>query len=118
MNMCRVGRESEKAIQLEIGTEIKIYVYMTGHAGPRLCECHPGTKFWHPPVEVTPFWHPRSGFGARFLFERPNKNKFSMKQNSNWNHFQQLLIHTFPPPLDQYNIFWPSQCIWLRWAQK
>ena len=28
---------------------------------------------------------------------RPNKNKFiSMKPNSNFNHFQQLLFHTFP----------------------
>ena len=26
------------------------------------------TKFWHPPVEVTQFWYPRSGFGALFRF--------------------------------------------------
>ena len=42
-------------------------LYMTAHAGPRRCECHPGTKFRHPPVEVTQFWHPKSGYGARFL---------------------------------------------------
>ena len=30
-----------------------------------------------------------------------------MKQNSNLDHFQQRLCHTFPPPLDQYNLFWP-----------
>ena len=28
---------------------------------------NPGTKLWRPPVEVTQFWCPRSGFGARFL---------------------------------------------------
>ena len=57
---------------------------MTDHAGPRHCEDHPGTKFWHPPIEVTQFWQPRSGFGARSRFER-QKNR--MKQNSNLNHF-------------------------------
>ena len=42
------------------------------------------------------------------VFERPIKIKFiSMKQNSNLNHFQQLLFHTSPPPLDQYNLFGP-----------
>ena len=28
-----------------------------------------------------------------------------MKPNNNLNHFQQLLFHTIPPPLDQYNHF-------------
>ena len=28
---------------------------MTDHAGSRRCECHPGTNFWHPPIEVTQF---------------------------------------------------------------
>ena len=28
-----------------------------------------------------------------------------MKQNINLNHFQQFLLNTFPPPLDQYNLF-------------
>ena len=38
-----------------------------------------------------------------FVFVKPNKNKFiSIKPNSNLNHFQQLLFHTMPPPLDQY----------------
>ena len=40
---------------------------MTDHAGPRRCECHPETNFWHPPLEVIQFWHPKSGFGARFF---------------------------------------------------
>ena len=39
--------------------------YMTDHAGPRRCKCHPGTNFWHPPIEVTQFWHP--------FFVRPKK---------------------------------------------
>ena len=44
-----------------------LLVDTTDHAGPRRCECHLGTNFWHPPIEVTQFWHPRSGIGARFL---------------------------------------------------
>ena len=28
-----------------------------------------------------------------------------MKPNSNLNHFKQLLFHTIPPSLDQYNLF-------------
>ena len=45
--------------------------YMTDQAGPRpargdRCECHLGTNFWHPPIEVTQFWYPRSCFGTRF----------------------------------------------------
>ena len=45
-----------------------ILVHMTDHAGPDArCECHMGTNFWPPPIEVTQFWHPRSGFGAHFL---------------------------------------------------
>ena len=28
---------------------------MTDHAGPRQCECHPGTNFWHTPIKVTQF---------------------------------------------------------------
>ena len=30
-----------------------------------------------------------------------------MKHNSNLNHLQQLLFHTFPLPLDQYNLSLP-----------
>ena len=79
---------------------------MTNPAGPRRCECHPGIKEWHPPVELAHFWHTRSGFGARFRFCNPNKNKFiSMKANSNLNHFQQLLFLTFPFPRLLNNLF-------------
>ena len=46
------------------------------------------------------FWHP-----FPFLKDQTKINSISMKQNSNWIHFQQLLFHTFPPPLDQYNLF-------------
>ena len=35
-------------------------LHMTDHAGPRRCEFHPGTNFWHPPIEVTQSWHPRN----------------------------------------------------------
>ena len=102
-------------------------VLMTDHAGPQRCEhwfllgeceCHPGTKFWHPPIEVTQFWHQRRGFGARFHFERLNKNKFiSMKQNGNLTKFQQLYFILSPPaqlPLLLINIifFWPYK----QWA--
>ena len=41
---------------------------MTDHAGPRRYECYPGTKLGRPPIEVTQFWRPRSGFGAHFRF--------------------------------------------------
>ena len=45
-----------------------IYIHITyDRPRTRRCECHPGTNFWHPPFEVTQFWHPRSGFGARFF---------------------------------------------------
>ena len=37
--------------------------------------------------------------------ERPKRIIISMKQNSNLNHFGQLLFHTFSPPLDKYNLF-------------
>ena len=40
---------------------------MTDHGGPRRCECHPGTDFRHPPVEVTKFCHPRSGLAPVFF---------------------------------------------------
>ena len=33
----------------------------------------------------------------------------SMKPSSNLNHFQQLLFHTIPPPLAQYNLFFVLQ---------
>ena len=39
---------------------------MTNHAGPPTLYVSPGTIFWHPPIEVTWFWHPKTGFGARF----------------------------------------------------
>ena len=44
--------------------------HMTDHAGGRrsVSVVNPGTKLWRPPVEVTQFWRPRSGFGARFRF--------------------------------------------------
>ena len=55
------------------------HLHMTDQAGPRHCEYHPGTKFWHPPIEVTQFWQPRSGFGARSRFER-QKKQYETKQ--------------------------------------
>ena len=45
---------------------------MTDHAGPRRCECHPGTNFLHPPVEVTQFWPPVERFWRPFLL-RPKR---------------------------------------------
>ena len=40
---------------------------MADHCG-RSSVVNPGTKLWRPPVAVTQFWRPRSGFGARFRF--------------------------------------------------
>ena len=47
-------------------------IYITDHAGSRRYKCNPCTMLWRPPVEVTQFWRPRSGFGARF-FVKPKK---------------------------------------------
>ena len=42
-----------------------------------------------------------------YIYIQTEKKIISIKQNSNLNHFQQLLFLTFSPPLDQYNLFWP-----------
>ena len=39
---------------------------MADRAGGRRSVVNPETKLWRLPVEVTQFWRPRSGFGARF----------------------------------------------------
>ena len=50
------------------------YLYLQGEhmanqaGGRRRSVVNPGTKPWRPPVEITQFWRPRSGFGARFHF--------------------------------------------------
>ena len=45
--------------------------------------------------------------GGRRSARRTKVSKFiSMNPNSNLNHFQQLLFHTIPPPLDQYDLYW------------
>ena len=63
---------------------------------------------WHQPVKVTRFGTRGAVLSPISVFERPNKNKIIiMKQHSNLNHLQLLLFHTFPPPLHQYNLFWP-----------
>ena len=41
---------------------------MADHAGGRRSVVNPGTKMLRLPVEVTQFWRPRSGYGARFRF--------------------------------------------------
>ena len=42
---------------------------MADHAGGgRRSVFNLGSKLWRPPVELTKFWRPRSGFGARFRF--------------------------------------------------
>ena len=46
---------------------------MADHAGRRRSVVNQGTKLWRPPVEVTQFWRPRSGFGARFRFYKTNQ---------------------------------------------
>ena len=58
-------------IQLQIFLKtvhlFKINLHMADHACGRRSVVNPDTKLWRPPVEVTQFWSPRSGFGARFL---------------------------------------------------
>ena len=41
---------------------------MADHTGGQRSVVNPGTKLWRPPVEVTQFWRPKSGFGACFCF--------------------------------------------------
>ena len=71
------------------------------HAGPRRCD-------WQPPVEVTQFWYPKQErFWRPFPFLKDQTKINPSVWNCNLNHFKQLLFHTFPPPLDQYNLLWP-----------
>ena len=56
---------------------------MTDHAGPRRCECHPGTNLWHPPIEVTKFWH--QGAVWRPFFVRPTKIILIKKRGKVWS---------------------------------
>ena len=84
------------------------FVHMTDHAGPDVASVTQELSFGTRPSKLPSFGTWGAVLAPVSVFERPNKNKFiSMKQSSNFNHFQQLLCHTFPPPLDQYNLFWP-----------
>ena len=79
---------------------------MADQVGGRCSVVNPGTKLWRSPVEVTKFWRPRSGISARFRLCQTKIKKFiSLKPNSNLIYFQQLLLDTNPPPLDQYIFF-------------
>ena len=53
------------------------YINMTDHAGPARCECHPGTNFRHPPIELTQFWRP--------FFLRPKRLYWSRGGVKVWN---------------------------------
>ena len=69
---------------------------MTDHAGPRRCECHPGTKFWHPPVEVTKFWHPFPFFKDQTKINSSVWNKsvtWTISNNFCFILFPRLLIN-------------------------
>ena len=52
-------------------------VLMTDHAGPRRGECHPGTKFLNPPVEVNPLFASEERFWRPFFFKSCKKSYFS-----------------------------------------
>ena len=43
---------------------------MADHAGGQRSVVNQGTKLWRPPVEVTQFWCPGTGFGAFFLYDQ------------------------------------------------
>ena len=51
-------------------------VHVTDQAGPRRYECNQCNVGTILPIEVTQFWRPKSGFGARVRLVKPNKNKF------------------------------------------
>ena len=79
---------------------------MADHAGGRRSVVNPGTKLWRPPVELLSVGTRGAVLAPVFVFVKPNKNNFiSMKPNSNLNHLQQLLFHSIPPSLHQYNLF-------------
>ena len=66
---------------------------MTDHAGPRRCECHPRNNFWHPPIEVTQFWHPRSGYGARQKRLNWSRGGGKVWNESCWKWFKLLFCN-------------------------
>ena len=65
---------------------------------PRRCECHPGTNFWHPPVEVTQFGTRGSVLAPKkiILIKRRGKSK---KQKL--LEMVQVLFHT-----DEFIFVW------------
>ena len=67
---------------------------MTDHAGPRLYDCSPGTKLWHPSAFVTQFWHPRLVLAAISVLVIPKQKQSSdgegIKKYNKLNHFKQL----------------------------
>ena len=85
-------------------------MYMTDQAGPQICMCQPGTNFWHLPIDVTQFWHPRSSFGTRFskakkyyICQEARRGK-SMKQKLSEMVQVTVLFHT-----NQYIFVWSFQ---------
>ena len=83
---------------------------MTDHAGPRRCECHQGNNFWHPPIEVTRFWHPGSSFDARFLEGQTKKNYIDQEAGKKYEKKLlemvqvTVLFHT-----DEFTFVWSSK---------
>ena len=71
---------------------------MTDHTGSRCCECHPGTKFWHLPVEVTKFWRP-----FPFLKDQTKINSSVWNSTATWTISNIFCFIIFPSLL--INIF-------------
>ena len=75
------------------------HTYMTDHAGPRLCESHPWTKFWPPPIEVINpvlateewFWRP-----IPFLKEQTKINSSVWNKTVPWTISNNFCFILFP----------------------
>ena len=81
-------------------------VHMADHAGDQRSVVNSGTKLCSPPVKLTQFWHTKVVLAPVLFCKNQKKKIIIMKPNSNLNHFQQLLLLTIPPPLDQYILLW------------
>ena len=75
---------------------------MTDQVGPRQYECNPGTKLWRPPVKVTQFWRPRSGFDARFLKDQKKIILIKRQGNSMKQQLLEMIQVTVRPHTDEF----------------
>ena len=79
---------------------------MTDHAGPRRCECHLVTNFWHPPTEVIPVLAPEERFWRPF-FVRPKKIILMKRQGKRIKRkLLEMVSVTFLFHTDEFILVW------------